>query len=140
MRPAEVDIETKLPASHAKIASNSRFEVGDSVVLSNKRQVFQKGFRGLWGTELFVIKQIDMRSPVTYRVTDLNGELIEGRFYEQELQRAENPDGVYKVERILKERRRKGKIEYFVKWLDYGDEFNSWVSAEDVIDLRTPPS
>ncbi|CAJ0570586.1 unnamed protein product, partial [Mesorhabditis spiculigera] len=139
MRPVDVTLDTRLPEQHVRIADDSRFNVGDTVVLSNRRQTFQKGFRGLWGTELFVVRHVDMRIPVTYRVADLNGELVEGRFYEQELQRAENREGVYKVEKVLRERRRRGKIEYFVKWLDYGDEFNSWVAADDVVDLTPRP-
>ncbi|CAJ0570220.1 unnamed protein product, partial [Mesorhabditis spiculigera] len=140
MRPVDVNFDTKMPNQQPQIADISKFEIGDTVVLSNRRETFQKGFRSLWGSELFVVRQIDMRVPVTYRVSDLNGKKIEGRFYDAELQRAENSDGVYKVERILDERRRKGKLEYLVKWLDYDDEFNSWVRAEDVIDLRTHPS
>ncbi|CAJ0585350.1 unnamed protein product, partial [Mesorhabditis spiculigera] len=140
MRPVDVNFDTKIPNQQPQIADSSKFQIGDTVVLSNRRETFQKGFRGLWGSELFVVRQIDMRVPVTYRVSDLNGKKIEGRFYDAELQRAENSDGVYKVERILDERRRKGKLEYLVKWLDYDDEFNSWVRAEDVIDLRTHPS
>jgi hypothetical protein len=55
------------------------------------------------------------------------GEDIKGKFYEQELQKIEKTDDVYKIEKILKTRKRNGRIEYFVKWLGYPEKFNSWV-------------
>ena len=52
---------------------------------------------------------------MTYEVKDLSGELIKGSFYEPELQK------------ILKTRKRGGKIEYLVSWKGYPSKFNSWV-------------
>jgi len=37
-------------------------------------------------------------------------------------------DDVYKVEKVLKSRKRGGKREYFVKWKGYDNSFNSWTS------------
>jgi hypothetical protein len=52
---------------------------------------------------------------------------VKGKFYELELQKVSKADDVYKVESILKTRKRKGRKEYFVKWFGYPDKFNSWV-------------
>ena len=41
-------------------------------------------------------------------------------------------DDVYKIEKILKSRKRRGKVEYFVKWRGYEPSFNSWTS--DIFD------
>ena len=38
-------------------------------------------------------------------------------------------DEVYDVEKVLKTRRRGGKVEHLVKWKGYPDKFNSWVAA-----------
>jgi hypothetical protein len=56
----------------------------------------------------------------------LNGEALSGKFYEAELQKVTKTDDIFKVERVLKTRKRKGKVEYFVKWLGYPEKFNSW--------------
>ena len=46
-------------------------------------------------------------------------------------------DIVYKIEHILKERKRKGKKQFFVKWEGYGQEHNSWVDETDMIHTET---
>ena len=40
---------------------------------------------------------------------------------------------VYVVEKILKTRKRAGKIEYFVKWRSYPDKFNSWTDHVEAV-------
>ena len=38
-------------------------------------------------------------------------------------------NNVYDVEKILRTRRRNGKVEYYVKWKGYPDKFNSWTDS-----------
>ena len=40
-----------------------------------------------WTEEIFKISKIQLTIPVTYKITDYNGEEIQGSFYEQELQK-----------------------------------------------------
>jgi len=54
---------------------------------------------------------------------------VQGIFYEQELQKIETKDNdVFDAEKVIKIRKIKGKIDYFVKWRGYPEKFNSWVS------------
>ena len=63
--------------------------VGDKVRISKyKRKVFDKGYTPNWTEEIFVIHDILLTNPLTYKVVDLLGEEIEGSFYEKELQKA----------------------------------------------------
>jgi len=56
--------------------------------------------------------------PVTYRLKDLADDAIKGKFYESEIQKVVKSDEDYfDVEKILKTRRRGGRIKYLVKWL-----------------------
>ena len=71
--------------------------------------------------------------PVTYGLKDATGESIKGSFYEPELQTVDKTDDVYVVEKVLKTRRRGGRVEYFVKWRGYPDKFNSWTA--DVVKI-----
>ena len=98
------------------------------------RRPFKNGSTGQWSEELFVASEKFRTIPTTYRVKDLVNEQIDGTFYYQELQlvRVEQ-DKIYTVERILKQRNRGKKIEYFVKWKVYGDKFNTYIIKEDVI-------
>lgn len=109
-----------------------KYDVGDTVRISIKRQPFEKSYAGGWSEELFKISRRYETVPVTYGITDLLDGDIKGRFYEQELQKIDETDQVYVVEKILKTRKRAGKIEYFVKWRSYSDKFNSW--TDNVLD------
>ena len=43
-------------------------------------------------------------------------------------------DNVFAVEEILKKRKNKSKIEYFVKWKDYSSKFNTWEERKNILD------
>ena len=93
----------------------------------------RKGYVGNWTEEIFRIIDFRPRTPPTYKIEDLNGDPIEGIFYEPELQKVK-PDlaGYFKVEAVIRQRKRKGRKEYFVKWLGYPESFNSWVSEDEM--------
>ena len=66
---------------------------------------------------------------ITYKIKDLNGEIIDGVFYEQELQLTKNTSEVYIIEKFMQ----KNKNKYLVKWRGYSSDFNSWVDKDDVV-------
>ena len=66
---------------------------------------------------------------ITYEITDLNGEIIEGIFYEKELHKTKNTSEVYVIEKII----RKNKNKFLVKWRGYSNDFNRWVDKDDII-------
>lgn len=107
-----------------------KFHLNDTVRISIERMVFRKGYLGNWSEELFTITAKYPTVPVTYQVSDLNGQPVKGKFYEFEIQKVEKPaDDYYTVEKILKTRKRSGRTEYYVKWLGYDDSFNSWTDS-----------
>ena len=69
-----------------------------------------------------------------YKLVDYDQEPIQGTFYQSELQRVSKRDA-FKVDKILKRRRRKGVSEVFVSWLGYPKKFNSWIKETDLQDL-----
>ena len=107
----------------------STFKIGDQVRISKFKMPFDKGYYPNWSEEIFTIsKHVGKQRPV-YRIKDFNDEEIDGTFYEQELQKITKIDDVFKIEKVLKKRKRKGKNqEYFVKWMGYPTKFNSWVT------------
>ena len=66
---------------------------------------------------------------ITYKIKDLNSEIIERIFYERELQKTKNTSEVYVIEKII----RKNKNKYLIKWRNYSSDFNSWIDKDDII-------
>ena len=50
--------------------------------------------------EVFKNSKIQFTIPVTYKITDYNGEEIQGSFYDQELQKTYQ--GTFRIEKLLK--------------------------------------
>ena len=134
MKPSEVkpeneaDVARRLYPLKARRKPKWNLKIGDKVRISMHRQAFEKGYEGNWSEELFVVNARHPTEPITYSIRDLAGEDIKGKFYEPELQKvSKHDDELFVVERILKTRKRNGKVEYLVKWRSYPDKFNSWV-------------
>ena len=72
-----------------------KYQIGDRVRIASYRNVFRKSYRNTTFTcELFEIVDTLQTNPPTYKLKDLKeGELIEGTFYEGELQRVRPENG-----------------------------------------------
>ena len=103
--------------------TTSKFEVGDSVRISKKKAMFEKGYTPRWTEEIFKVYEVQMTNPMTYKLEDLNGEKIDGSFYEAELQKT--TQDVFRIEKILKKDKKNGMA--LVKWRGYSSKFNSCV-------------
>lgn len=141
MKPVEVNKKNESLVWHTLYGKNFiqpiryKFRVGDQVRISKAKKLFDKGYLPNWTTEIFVVSESLPRRPPVYRLKDLQGEVLGGIFYEEELQGIQKDDNVYQIERILEKRRVKNRLEYFVKWKGYPDKFNSWVPAKDLKDV-----
>ena len=112
--------------------TSCKFVAGDRVRLGKTRRTFKKGYLPNWTEELFtVVKCIETRPPV-YVVKDDRGEVLEGTFYAEELQKVIKKDDVYKIETVLKKRKKGRRVQYLVKWLGYPESFNSWIFKKDL--------
>ena len=110
-----------------------KLKVGTKVRISKNKMTFEKGYRPNWTEEIFIIAERLNRNPPVYRIKDLAGEMLEGTFYEVELQEVEKmKDELYIVDEVLKQRKKNGKTEYFVSWKGYPSKFNSWVTDLEV--------
>ena len=71
-----------------------RYEIGDHIRIASYRSVFRKSYKDTNFTcEVFEIVDTLQTNPPTYKVKDLKeGDLIEGTFYEDELQRVCTPE------------------------------------------------
>ena len=66
---------------------NPKFKVDDRVRISKHKNIFAKGYTQNWSEEVFISSKIKDAVPLTYVISDINGELIAGSFYEKELQK-----------------------------------------------------
>ena len=71
---------------------------------------------------------------MTYKITDYNGEEIQGSFYEQELQKT--PQSTFRIEKVLKRQGNKS----LVKWMGYPKTFNSWIDTKAILKLTIEKS
>ncbi|XP_065674016.1 uncharacterized protein LOC136090965 [Hydra vulgaris] len=109
-----------------------KFSINDRVRITKKKTTFEKGYTPRWTEEVLTISQIQYIDPPTYKITDKNGEEIQGTFYEQELQKTNQK--ILRIEKVI----RKLKNKSLVKWYGYPESFNSWVDNKELIDLSDP--
>ena len=109
--------------TYNKTSKIPKFKIDNLVRISLKRRhLFDKPSSNIkWSEELFKIHSINRSNVITYKIKDLNGEIIDGIFYELELQKTKNISQVYIIERII----RKNKNKYLIKWRNYSNDFNS---------------
>ena len=63
------------------------FSIGDNVRITKKKKTFDKGYAQRWTEEDFTISKIQLTIPVTYKITDYNGEEIQGLFTNKNFKR-----------------------------------------------------
>lgn len=112
----------------------AKFKVGDKVRIQKEKGVFDRGYKETSNPEYFEIVSINHRLPViTYTIRSLDrNDVIVGGYYAEELQLVQGD--VYKIEKVLKSRKVKGKEkEFFIKWLHFGPQHNSWIKQSDLV-------
>lgn len=103
----------------------------DAKAISYARRAYAQQFKG----EYFKIVRINMRLPIPlfYLMSMDTGEKIQGGFYANEL--SEIRGDVFKVSKILKERKRAGQKELYVSWKWFGEDHNSWIPAKNIVQI-----
>ena len=88
--------------------------------ISEERDVFRKGYRQQWSSEVFRVVKQSPRDPVVYKIEDLRGEPVIGSFYELELQKVSAPEA-RELEAALKRgrERRERPLQYYVEQRGY---------------------
>jgi len=114
--------------------AKAEFRVGQHVRISREKMKFAKSSEQNFSTEIFRIpKVIERRPRPLYELEDLNGTHIEGHFYQEELTRVRvTRRTVYKIDKILNKRVRRGILEYPVRWRGYSKDFDLWVPVSSV--------
>jgi len=107
------------------------------VRLSHLRKTFDRDYQEKWTKEIFKVsdKRLVQSIPV-YNVVDFDDDPIKGTFYENELQRVrKDENNLWRIEKVLKRRKRNGRQEIFVKWYGCPKKLNSWISERGLNDI-----
>ena len=100
--------------------------MSDRERVSKYKGTFEKGYETNWSEEMFMIHEVHPSDPPVYRLRDDLGEVLDGTFYELELQKVSVAvDSVYRVESVLQRRKVGRRTEALVKWFGYPSKFNS---------------
>lgn len=130
---------------HKKLAVQTKVDLlkaGDSVRLSKNKGSMEKGFLPNYTDEIFKVIDVIHRKPYTvYRVEDSLGNKIQEIFYQSELQKVKKgtAETIYRIEKILKQRKRGGIRELFVEWKGFSKEHNSWIPESELIGENVTP-
>ena len=131
-----LEIRKKMSEYHDKIKKkNEVFKIGDLVRIARLRVKFDRGYKDRASTEIFKVQRVIKNKKIPmYVLSNFRGnETIKGSFYAFELVKVIRPQEIYRVEKVLSERIRKGTKELFVKWRGFDDSYNSWIKASDVV-------
>lgn len=144
MTPAEAETDVRQPqvlAAHnehyAKIArkrKKPKYVVGDKVLVANiAKSRFRRGYEQSFNFEQFEIVEVKTNMPVPmYILKSLNdNEVIEGGFYAEELQVIRGD--VFKVDKVLRRRRYRGKNQVFVTWRGFDAVHDQWIDESDLV-------
>jgi len=131
MSPLEVNALNESEIYARSIKSEKRralFSVGDAVRISRvKAAVGEKSHRGGWTLEIYKVSAVNVKNPVpSYDIVDCDGEAIEGKFYNEELQKVEEPE-FYPVDKILKTKKVGKNTRYLVTFRGYSGK-PAWVN------------
>ena len=134
---ARENLQRRMNGRKRAFGATAKFKVGDFVRISRTKNTFERGYEINFSEEVFKIQRISRRQNLyTYILEDLNGEIIDGFFYTEELvlvgreRIADNQK--FKVEQVVRTRGRGANKQVLVKWLGYSDKFNSWIKASEL--------
>ena len=139
MRPIDVvttmdDLNTWLMQYDEKRRKKKRpkYKIGDFVRISKiSTTPFIKNFDNNWSDEVFEIVEINTKQiPVMYVIRDEDGNVIQGKFYEEELQVLPEKPNIYRIQSILQTKGKDKHKQYLVKW--HGYETPTWIYANQI--------
>ena len=109
LKPSEVNLSNESlvlkKLYRKKLPPNYKFAIGDQVRISENRYLFHKGYLPHWTEKIFAIKRRFPTDPATYEIIDYDRQIVKGKFYNEELQKVQKIDDIYKVEKIIRSRK-----------------------------------
>jgi len=131
-RVARANLAYKYDSKRTRVP---KYKIGDLVRISSSKAAFAKGYEGGWSREIFLIIRVSTQpQPPVYFLRDLQGEDIDGIFYEEELSRIRRnyAETNLTVERIIRSKGRGRARRILVSWHGFPESFNKWINPNDL--------
>ena len=114
---------------------SNELPLGQVVRIQASRHTFSRALDVRNTYELFKVTKVNRNHiPTTYNLSDLDGDVINGVFYRPELTPVEDK-GLYSIE-ILKTRKRKGKKQYLIRYVNFPASSKKWVNENMLVKLN----
>ena len=114
-----------------KIKNIPKYKINDTVRIWKERHIFQRGYSEKFSREFFKIIKVLQNLPVPrYVLADSAGDVITGKFFEDELIRFE-PSDLFEIE-VLRKRKRGKKTEYLVHYIGYPSSMDQWIPEKNL--------
>ena len=98
-------------------------------------KIMDRGYYPNWTDEIYKIyKSVPGENKPYYHLKDEQGNIVQKRFYPTEVQVVK--PSLFRVEKVLKERKYRGDKQVYVKWLNYPASYNSWINAKDLTNIN----
>lgn len=110
------------------------FKIGDQVRITHLKRTFQRDYDQTYTEEIFTIRErfVSQDIPI-YKLRDMLGDPIQGTFYASELQKVSKDENtIWRIDKILRKRKVRGKEEVLVRWLGWPKKFDSWIPKADI--------
>ena len=139
LKPNQVDSSNQEELWQAAYNENDngerafKFSIGDKVRISKYSTTFRKGYLPSWSEEIFTVCQRHFTSPPVYSLRDESGDELQGTWYEPELQKVSVASNIFRIEKIIGQRKVNGKTQYLVRWAGYPPSFDSYINKTDLI-------
>src|SRR5574343_400362 len=101
-----------------------KYKINDYVRIAKQKTKFSRGYDEQTQREIFRIYKIDIRKkiPLYNMETYDTLEKLKGGFYDFEITLVDTV--VFRIEKVLKRRKYRGKNQIFVKWKGFNDTYN----------------
>ena len=100
MKPIDVTSDSYAEYNQDSNKKGYKFKVSYRVSISKYKNSFVKGYTQNSSEEVFIISKINYIVPLTYPISDLNGEPVGGTFYKKELQKSSQEK--FRIEKVIK--------------------------------------
>ena len=114
-------------------------KIGQHVRVGKFKNTFEKGYLPNFTDQIYTISRVrqyvkNSNIPITYKVVDEKGKELKGWCYSSELSPVvKNEKTVYRIDKILRKKKKNGETWLYVQWTGYDDSYNSWICEKNLL-------